>query len=210
VAVGKLVAGDRVPARATTVNGLATDLGLSHALASVVTAAFPSRHAEPMIGSFDRPTKAQRAAALRTDFQVLHSVRPASAANAGLPLPCGAPLALTVTSVRAGLAPYDPTRENQGIPVEVVRYRPARAPAAGFACQTVVRRHGKVVGFTGSDHAARPGQPGGAPRLLPAGRVGVGAALRTDLQRHAVGRRRHLASGADHSALRAQSLAWPG
>jgi hypothetical protein len=90
------------------------------------------------------------------------------AAAAAAAHPAGRALALTVTSVEPALLPYDPALGDQGIPVEVVRYRLARAPTTAFVCQSVVRWHGKVVGRQVSSHGAYgPRTPPLPPGLTP-------------------------------------------
>jgi hypothetical protein len=155
VVIGRL--GPEAPGgTATTINGLA---GVVHVASNgpqiSVTADFPAQQAELQISSFGVPTALnERALTEDRALAILHSARAARLVYLGAPLPTGPPLPLTVTSVVATLAPYDPTVGDQGIPIEVVRYRLAHFPSAVFVCQSVVRRHGKVVGVGASSHGA--------------------------------------------------------
>jgi hypothetical protein len=155
VVIGRL--GRTAGGTATAINGLSGVVREAANGAELsVSADFPAPQAELRITSFGVPTThSARVLAQDRASAILHSVRPARFVYQAMPLPTGPPLPLTVTSVVPSLAPYDPTVGNQGIPIEVVRYRLASAPRTAFVCQSVVRRHGKVVGVGASSHGAR-------------------------------------------------------
>jgi hypothetical protein len=166
VVIGRL--GPEAPGgAATTINGLAALVRVaSNGSQLSVMADFPAQQAELRVSSFGVPTaRSERALAEDRALAILHSARAARLVYLAAPLPTGPPLPLTITSVVAGLAPYDPTVGDQGIPIEVVRYRLAHFPSAAFVCQSVVRRHGKVVGVGASSHGAY----GSKSPPLPAG-----------------------------------------
>jgi hypothetical protein len=169
VVIGRLAAGP-AGGTTTTFNGLPAVVRVAtHGPELSVSADFPAQQAALWMESFGVPaTHRGRMLARERAWAILDSVRAARPVYLAMPLPTGPPLALTVTAVEGALAPYDPTVADQGIPIEVVRYRLARFPSVAYVCQSVVRRDGKVVGVGASSHGAYgPESPPLPPGLRP-------------------------------------------